>query len=613
VVGRVFWDGPVRRLTAGQTETAAFDQELDQSLRHLEARELVSHRVGSSFAGEQEYIFKHILTRDVAYDTIPLHDRGVAHALVAEWLEQVAGDRAGEFGELLAHHYGTALRLADEIGATPDPSLRATAVRWLLRASDDALHKFVLDKAERLANDALASADGSVERCDALTALGLIYQAQVRGDLAWQYFTEAAEVAADTDDIEDLRTARLLGLACDQALRWPGTLSVVLPEAEVRAKRDRGLALAGPGDTRERANLLALSASWPFAYPETSRATADEYAALGLEGVDIALRLGDADLASGCFDATMAAYCAFGDYRNAMRVFRRRWELRDRISQELELVDLYAMGAWMSYATSTYPETVRYGEDLEHRYRHPSIVHAQSWRVAALYQLGRWDEALATFAIALDLLGDRRDTPANAVTHMFAVVALIHDLRGDRRDLGDVLRVVAAVPEHAPRIYPWRTRLALQRGEFDRARALLEAPPASWKVHADLVWEVRCEDVLARGDWERGYEIAASARQQAEAGGTPAVRPAALRLEGAVALAGAELDRGVARLVAARQEFLDLGMVWEAARTRRLLAAGYERTGRPDQAALEAAVAESALSALGVVNDPVLAAALAAL
>jgi hypothetical protein len=172
---------------------------------------------------------------------------------------------------------------------------------------------------------------------------------------------------------------------------------------------------------------------------------------------------------------------------------------------------------------------------------------------------------------------------------------------------------VAAVPEHAPRIYPWRIQLALQHGDLDRARALLEAPPASWRVHAGIVWEVRCEDVLARGEWDRGDQVAAAAREHADAAGAPAVVPAAQRLAGAVAVAGADTERGIERLVAARDAFEDFGMVWEAARTRRLLAVAYGRAGRPDDAAAEAAGAERALDALGVVNDQVLDAAVAAL
>ena len=338
---------------------------LEESLRRLEERELVSPRVGSAFAGQPEYIFKHVLTRDVAYDGIPRRDRGAAHAQVARWLEATAGERSREFGELLAHHYATAVSLAGQAGAEPDPSLRAAAIRWSLRASDDALCKYALGKAERLAHDALALAQGDIERCDALTALGEAYMADMRGDLAWQHYSNAAAVADASAEISDIRTAHLIGRACDLPLRWPGTMSVAVPEAEVRALRDRGLELAGPGDSRERANLLAISASWPFAFPDDVPRPVEEYVGLGLEAAEVALRLGDADLASACYDSAAATYSARGDYRSSMEIWRRRWELRDRLTDDLELVDLYAMGAWESWEISEYESAIRYADAID--------------------------------------------------------------------------------------------------------------------------------------------------------------------------------------------------------------------------------------------------------
>jgi hypothetical protein len=78
-------------------------------------------------------------------------------------------------------------------------------------------------------------------------------------------------------------------------------------------------------------------------------------------------------------------------------------------------------------------------------------------------------------------------------------------------------------------------------------------------------------------------------------------------------VARGDAKRGVERLVAARDGFDALGMVWEVARTRRLLAVAYARSGRSDEAATETAAATRSLDALGVVTDPVLDAALAAL
>ena len=65
-------------------------------------------RLTSAMAGERELIFKHILTRDVAYESLPRRDRPQAHARVAEWIERMFGDRRLEVAELLAHHFDLA-------------------------------------------------------------------------------------------------------------------------------------------------------------------------------------------------------------------------------------------------------------------------------------------------------------------------------------------------------------------------------------------------------------------------------------------------------------------------------------------------------------------------
>ena len=66
-------------------------------------------------------------------------------------------------------------------------------------------------------------------------------------------------------------------------------------------------------------------------------------------------------------------------------------------------------------------------------------------------------------------------------------------------------------------------------------------------------------------------------------------------------------------LSSARRRFDERGMVWEAARTRRLLAVALEGAGRPAQAAAEQAAADAGLAALGAVNDRIVDDALAAL
>jgi class 3 adenylate cyclase/tetratricopeptide (TPR) repeat protein len=133
VVGETFWDGAL----AAVGDRAA--HEVDEALRELIARQLV-HRVRtSSMAGEREFAFGHALARDVAYGELPRAVRARKHAAVADWIEQKAGDRVEDLAEILAHHYATALELANAAGeAGLADSALPSAVRFLTLAGDRA-------------------------------------------------------------------------------------------------------------------------------------------------------------------------------------------------------------------------------------------------------------------------------------------------------------------------------------------------------------------------------------------------------------------------------------------------------------------------------------------
>ena len=90
VVGRVFWPAAI-----GMT---------DESARPLAKRGLVSEQP-SSMSGMREFTFKHALTRDVAYASLPRGERRSLHRHVAEWIQEAAPDRGLEVAELAAHHY----------------------------------------------------------------------------------------------------------------------------------------------------------------------------------------------------------------------------------------------------------------------------------------------------------------------------------------------------------------------------------------------------------------------------------------------------------------------------------------------------------------------------
>jgi class 3 adenylate cyclase len=85
----------------------------------------------ASFAGELvAYRFKHILVRDAAYRATAKKLRATLHERYADWLEQRANDRIGEYDELLGYHLEQAHRYRAELGHL-DPELAARAGRHL--------------------------------------------------------------------------------------------------------------------------------------------------------------------------------------------------------------------------------------------------------------------------------------------------------------------------------------------------------------------------------------------------------------------------------------------------------------------------------------------------
>jgi class 3 adenylate cyclase len=105
VVGKVFWSGALASL--GE----ATEQEVRGQLRELERTQLIRPTRQSSVAQQAEYAFWHVLVRDVAYRQIPRNGRARRHQAAAEWLADLAPERAADHAEVIAHHYRQALTL----------------------------------------------------------------------------------------------------------------------------------------------------------------------------------------------------------------------------------------------------------------------------------------------------------------------------------------------------------------------------------------------------------------------------------------------------------------------------------------------------------------------
>src|SRR5256712_1343171 len=236
VIGRVFWAEPLRRSVGG---------DVSAELRSLERRGLVSARTTSSLASQMEYIFKHALVRDVAYASLPKARRARAHAELGAWIEQLAGDRADEFGELLAYHFRTAVAGEDADLAWSEAErepVRVRAFEHLLRAGAQARRRFAVAKAIELHEQAVALAASPDEKLRSLEELGDDHESAYHGDDAFTAYTRALEIARVAGGRDD--RARLCTKLTGMMTGSPGAFRRSPAPEPVQALVTEGLAYA---------------------------------------------------------------------------------------------------------------------------------------------------------------------------------------------------------------------------------------------------------------------------------------------------------------------------------------------------------------------------------
>ena len=143
VVGRVFWRGALARITPRDGLSAL--------LGSLEQRDLVRREAVSRIQGDQQFAFKHVLIRDVAYQILPRAGRRERHAEVARFLEETTG-AVGQSEEAIAHHWreaGDADRATDYLVAAGDQAGRGWAKQRAVTLYREALELVSADDPRR--------------------------------------------------------------------------------------------------------------------------------------------------------------------------------------------------------------------------------------------------------------------------------------------------------------------------------------------------------------------------------------------------------------------------------------------------------------------------------
>jgi hypothetical protein len=610
VVGRVFWPAPVGRLMNGDAAT------LNETLERLEERELVVSRLGSSIAGEPEYLFKHILTREVAYESLPRRDRGSAHAAVAAWLEDTAGARAREFVELLAYHWEEAYRSELESSADADriATLRARAFDALLTASEDARRRFAVRHASSLAERALALAGDDEHRAVALEQIGSVALSDYQGDRAWETLKEAVDLRLRATPRNRFTIAATCARAVEAPLRWPGSMRTIADEDEVARIIEIGFAHLPGGDSEERTRLLMARAFRPFAagpHRAVTDAELRESEEAGLAASDMAIRLGRPDLASAALDAAVTAPGNRGDFGRMKAINAKRLALVDRLDDPFELGDIYSMNAWCDAFVGNLETGLQHAErGVAVAGDSPTVVGCMSWLAFAAFRLGDWDRVVDEVQPEIERrLGERADSPPHFTVPAYGASAFVADARSapTAARYVDILRAWLGTTQgySAGMVDAWLAMILTHRGAVDEARDVLEAIPANvrFAVSRPFIDAAAAYILAAAEAWDDAAAFVGPAREYAERAKLIALPAHLDRLDGLLTASTGDVEAARRLLMRARITFATIGDRWNAAIVDLDLAKSFLTAGDRAAAASRCDEAETVFSELRSIRE----------
>ncbi|HXJ66524.1 MAG TPA: hypothetical protein VNN79_22420, partial [Actinomycetota bacterium] len=379
VVGKVFWSGAVAAL-GGRDERHVRD-----GLHDLARTELIRPARRSSVDGQAEYAFWHAIVRDVTYGQLPRPARMLRHRAAAEWIESMAGERVGDFAELLVHHYRIALDLARAAGRTSGADARdleRSLQRILLLAAERAMP---LDhgRAAEFAREAVEIAPED-ERGPSLALLARLQMR--RGE-----FHESAGMAE--------QAIHLLGAAGDEAGAAEATLvwAMILRQLGETARVSSVLTELIAALERRPPSRELVSAYTSYAgnlMLEGASARCLEYAEKALE---LGERFEMTDASTRALQFRGAARQELGDSEGGID------DLREAVRISIELGLSEAPAAYVNLGDALWEyvgpaEALQaYGDAIDYAERRGLRGHA-TWAMGqtpwALFDLGEWDRVI---------------------------------------------------------------------------------------------------------------------------------------------------------------------------------------------------------------------------
>lgn len=511
VIGRVFPFRTLRDIYPVAEERAALPARLD-TLRRLDITPLDTPEPNLA------YLFKHVITQEVAYNLMLFAQRRQLHRAVAEWYERAHGEDLSPFYPLLAHHWSRAEE-ADR------------ALDYLVRAGEQALQSGAYQEAAAFLTEALTLDDRRsappeapgrrFQRARWMRLLGEAYVGAGRSLEGRRHLEQAVTLLDEA--VPGSRAALYAGLArqiLQQALRRARPGCRLRPARDASAATEAARAYERLAEIHYIANdptllIHALLRTGNLAEvagpsPELARAYGNLCLAAGVVPLHrvaeaygrraeaTARRVGQPAALAWVREVTGIYAIGTGRWERARQALGEALEIYERLQDRAHQQGCRALLGEVHYHQGRFERFAALYTDLHADARHCGNVQAQSWGLVGMAQsalvLGRADEAVAPCEEALVLTA-----PASPAASA---------------DADRPTRILA---------YGLLSLARLRRGEADQARqaadsalALIgQAPPTyvpAFEGYASvaevylLLWEAEAKagnacPELARGAW----------------------------------------------------------------------------------------------------------------
>jgi predicted ATPase/class 3 adenylate cyclase len=454
VIGRIF----ELDLTAYAHPSQPDADTLLEQVNRLEERDF-THPVSPlsrDAPAERLYIFKHNVTREVAYDTLLFDQRRRLHRAVGEALERIAPESVPQ----LAYH----TYIAEDWGRALHYQIAAGEQAQKLFANGEAIEHF--RKALRCADNLPPGDDTLYERRQIHASLGELLTTTGQYDLALHHLQEALRLSEALGD----------GEAQARACRWIAYAHELRSEYSLALDWiQRGQQALGAQETAAQAELLAIAGLIHTRQGNHERALEQCEAS-----VRIAARLKNAPAMAFAHNSRGIAFILRGDSTAAIQEFHQALELYQQTSNIHGQAKAYNQIANAHFNLSQWPAADRAYRQAREIFAQTGDIH---WLAVTNNNLGglalnqgRLDDALAFYREglrALEQIGASLWLLGVFNMNLGATWLRRGDLGAARKHLGlsqeNFARAQAR--DYLPELHRHFAEAALLAGELDEAQA----------------------------------------------------------------------------------------------------------------------------------------------